>query len=104
MPTTTLAGHTVEVTDDGFLTDPSQWSDDLAEVLASQIGLTLTEDHWTAIRFARKDFEATGESPTIRRLNTSAGIPPKRLFELFPQKPAKKVAYVSGLPKPRGCV
>nr|NLD41405.1 TusE/DsrC/DsvC family sulfur relay protein [Actinomycetales bacterium] len=23
---------------------------------------------------------------------------------LFPTKPAKKMAYVSGLPKPKGCV
>lgn len=104
MPATTLAGHTVDVTEEGFLTDPDQWSEDLASVLASQIGLTLSDAHWVAIRFARRDFEATGESPTIRRLSTSAGIPPKRLFELFPQKPAKKLAYVSGLPKPRGCV
>lgn len=104
MPATTLAGHAVDVTEEGFLTDPSQWSEDLASVLAGQIGLTLSDDHWAAIRFARKDFGATGEAPTIRRLSTAAGIPPKRLFELFPQKPAKKLAYVSGLPKPRGCV
>ena len=25
MPTTTIAGHQVEVNDEGFLTDPSQW-------------------------------------------------------------------------------
>jgi tRNA 2-thiouridine synthesizing protein E len=31
-------------------------------------------------------------------------VPTKRLFELFPKKPAKKMAYVAGLPKPRGCV
>ena len=104
MPTTTLAGHTVDVNEEGFLIDPADWSDDLAAVLAAQIGLTLDDAHWDAIRFARKDFEATGESPTIRRLSTAAGIPPKRFFELFPQKPAKKLAYVSGLPKPRGCV
>ena len=104
MPATTIAGHTVDVNEEGFLTDPSQWSDELASVLAGQIGLTLTDAHWVAIRFARKDFEATGEAPTIRRLSTAAGIPPKQFFELFPQKPAKKLAYVAGLPKPRGCV
>jgi len=31
-------------------------------------------------------------------------VPVKHLFELFPVKPAKKMAYVAGLPKPRGCV
>jgi tRNA 2-thiouridine synthesizing protein E len=33
-----------------------------------------------------------------------AGIPIKDLFTLFPKKPAKKMAYIAGLPKPRGCV
>jgi len=31
-------------------------------------------------------------------------VPTKRLFELFPKKPAKKIAYLAGLPKPVGCV
>jgi sulfur relay (sulfurtransferase) DsrC/TusE family protein len=32
------------------------------------------------------------------------GIPTKELFTLFPTKPAKKMAYIAGLPKPHGCV
>jgi len=28
----------------------------------------------------------------------------KEQFALFPKKPAKKAAYVAGLPKPHGCV
>ncbi|HWU33310.1 MAG TPA: TusE/DsrC/DsvC family sulfur relay protein, partial [Marmoricola sp.] len=59
MPTTTLAGHAVDVTEDGFLKDPSQWSEELADVLAKQIGIALSDAHWVAIRFARKDYEAT---------------------------------------------
>jgi len=26
------------------------------------------------------------------------------VFTLFPKKPAKKMAYIAGLPKPHGCV
>jgi tRNA 2-thiouridine synthesizing protein E len=37
-------------------------------------------------------------------VSTVAEIPTKTLFALFPKKPAKKMAYVAGLPKPRGCV
>ena len=40
----------------------------------------------------------------MRRISTVGGFPTKRLFELFPKKPAKKLAYVAGLPKPHGCV
>ena len=45
-----------------------------------------------------------GRPPTLRRVSTQAGIPIKELFVLFPGKPAKKMAYVAGLPKPKGCV
>jgi tRNA 2-thiouridine synthesizing protein E len=37
-------------------------------------------------------------------VSVNAGIPIKDLFALFPGKPAKKMAYIAGLPKPRGCV
>lgn len=104
MTTTTIDGHTVHVNEEGFLTDPAEWDEQLATSLAAQIGLDLTEAHWEAIRFLRKDFAEKGETATLRRISTVGGIPTKILFALFPQKPAKKLAYVSGLPKPHGCV
>ncbi|GAA2100208.1 TusE/DsrC/DsvC family sulfur relay protein [Microlunatus panaciterrae] len=104
MPVTTLDGHQIHVNDEGFLTDPNEWDDSLATVLAAQIGITLTDAHWKAIRFLRKDFEEQGETATLRRVATVGGVPIKELFALFPQKPAKKMAYISGLPKPQGCV
>ena len=62
------------------------------------------EAEWKAIRFLRDDFKTQGETPTIRRVSTVGGIDTKQLFVLFPKKPAKKMAYIAGLPKPHGCV
>ena len=104
MPTTTIDGHTITVNDDGFMTDPSEWSEPLAKSLAAQIGIELTDEHWKAIRFLRDDFAKQGETATLRRISVVGAIPTKSLFQLFPQKPAKKLAYVAGLPKPHGCV
>jgi TusE/DsrC/DsvC family sulfur relay protein len=104
MSVTTLNGHEIHVNEEGFLTDPTEWDETLGTALATQIGITLTDEHWNAIRFLRKDFQETGETPTLRRVSTVGGIPIKTLFVLFPQKPAKKMAYVAGLPKPVGCV
>jgi sulfur relay (sulfurtransferase) DsrC/TusE family protein len=56
------------------------------------------------IRFLRDDYASQGETATLRRISTVGGFPTKTLFQLFPQKPAKKLAYVAGLPKPHGCV
>ena len=104
MPVTTLDGHQIHVNDEGFLTDPSEWSEELAATLAAQIGISLTDEHWKVLRFLRDDFKSQGETATTRRVQTVGGIPTKEQFTLFPKKPAKKMAYIAGLPKPHGCV
>jgi len=104
MPVTQIDGQNVHVDDEGFLTEYAEWNEELAGAMARLIGLQLTDEHWKAIRFAREDFRAKGEAPTLRRLNVAGEIPTKSMFVLFPQKPAKKLAYVAGLPKPHGCV
>ena len=104
MPLTSIAGREVHVDDEGFLTVYDEWDDDLAKQLAAQIGIDLTDAHWTAIRFLRTDYATQGETATIRRVSTIGGIAIKELFTLFPRKPAKKMAYIAGLPKPHGCV
>ena len=104
MPVTTLNGREVHVNDEGFLTEYDEWDEELATVLATNIGIDLTEDHWKVIRFLREDFEEQGETATTRRVQTVGGVPTKQQFVLFPKKPAKKMAYIAGLPKPHGCV
>jgi tRNA 2-thiouridine synthesizing protein E len=104
MPVTELDGHQVHVDEEGFLTEYDEWDEDLAKVLAAQIGIHLTDAHWKVIRFLREDFLAQGETATARRVQTAGGVPVKEQFALFPKKPAKKMAYVAGLPKPHGCV
>jgi len=104
MTLATLGGRTVHVNEEGFLTVPAEWDEDLAKVLAANIGLDLTPRHLEVIRFLRSDFAQTGETATLRRVTAVGGVPTKELFDLFPKKPAKKMAYVSGLPKPVGCV
>jgi tRNA 2-thiouridine synthesizing protein E len=104
MPVTTIGANQVHVDAEGFLTEYDEWDEQLGSELAAQIGVQLTPEHWKAIRFLRTDFLEQGETATLRRVSTLAGIPVKTLFELFPKKPAKKMAYIAGLPKPRGCV
>jgi TusE/DsrC/DsvC family sulfur relay protein len=104
MTVTTIGSSQVHLDAEGFLTNYDEWTEDLARQLAAQINIELTDAHWKAIRFLREDFPAQGETATLRRVSTLAGIPIKDLFTLFPGKPAKKMAYIAGLPKPRGCV
>lgn len=104
MPVITIDNRPVHVTDEGFLSRPEEWDEDLARTMAGHLGITLTEEHWKAVRFLRNDYAERHETPTLRRVSTAGGVPIKQLFVLFPQKPAKKMAYIAGLPKPQGCV
>lgn len=104
MTTTTIAGRDVHVDEEGFLTDYDEWDEKLAAELATNIGVEMTDEHWAVIRFLRDDYKTQGETATTRRVDTVGGVPVKKQFVLFPKKPAKKMAYIAGLPKPHGCV
>lgn len=104
MSVATLAGRQVHVDEEGFLTSYDEWDEELAKTLAANISIELTDAHLKVIRFLRADFKASGETPTLRRVTNAGGFPTKELFELFPKKPAKKMAYIAGLRKPVGCV
>lgn len=91
--------------EEGFMTDPNQWTREIAEELARKEGIeTLTADHWRIVDFCRQTGMASGKSPTLRQITTGTGISTKDLFALFPKGPAKKVAKIAGLGKPEGCV
>ena len=105
MSTATIAGHPVTVNDEGFMTVYDEWNEEIGRELATMIGIDeLTEEHWAVIRFLRSDFAEEGETATLRRVSAVGGVPTKQLFVLFPKKPAKKMSYIAGLPKPKGCV
>ncbi len=104
MPVTTIAGHDIHVDAEGFMTEYDEWNQELGTALAAQIGIEMSPEHWKAVDFLRTDYKDQGETATLRRVSTVGGLPTKQLFVLFPKKPAKKMAYVAGLPKPRGCV
>ena len=105
MPTATYCGRTVEVNEDGFFTDPSQWTEQMAPEIARTAGIDeLTEAHWMVIKFMRAEYAAKGTGPTVRVLGKSSGVSVKELYELFPKGPAKTAAKIAGIPKPRGCI
>jgi tRNA 2-thiouridine synthesizing protein E len=100
-----IAGKEIQVNDDGFMTNPAEWSKEIAVELAKEEGIAeLTPAHWTVIDFCRATGLESGKAPTLRTITTGANVSTKDLFALFPKGPAKKVAKISGLGKPEGCV
>jgi dissimilatory sulfite reductase related protein len=105
MTATTIAGHDVEVNEEGFFVHPDQWSEDMAPELARSEGIDpLTDKHWQVIHFMRTEYLAKGTGPTVRVLGKTSGVSVKELYQLFPKGPAKVAAKIAGIPKPRGCI
>jgi TusE/DsrC/DsvC family sulfur relay protein len=105
MSTTTYAGIPVEVNEEGFFTDPNQWTRDIAVELARADGIDeLTPQHWQVIEFMRREFFEKGTGPTVRVLGKTSGVSVKDLYLLFPKGPAKMAARIAGIPKPKGCI
>jgi tRNA 2-thiouridine synthesizing protein E len=105
MTATLIANRPVDVDAEGFLTDPMQWDEELAEQIARDAGgPALTERHWLVVRFMRDRYLQTGTAPSIRSLGKESGVPIKELYQLFPKGPAKLAAKIGGIPKPKGCI
>ncbi|NMB53114.1 MAG: TusE/DsrC/DsvC family sulfur relay protein [Leptolinea sp.] len=105
MATKTIAGKTVQINEEGFMTNPAEWTKEIAVEIAKEEGIEeLTAAHWKVIDFSRQSAASSGASPTLRTITNGCGISTKDLFTLFPKGPAKKVARIAGLGKPEGCV
>ncbi len=104
MATATFAGHAVSVDAESFMTNPQEWTPEIATEIAAAVGLTLTERHWKVIEFCRRDAAEKGEAPGLRRIAQGAEIPIKELYQLFPKGPGILAAKISGLSKPKSCV
>ncbi len=105
MSTATYAGTPVELNDEGFFVDPTQWTKDMAVEMAKADGIDeLTAQHWQVLDFMRKEYFEKGTGPTVRVLGKTSGVSVKELYELFPKGPAKMAARIAGIPKPKGCI
>lgn len=104
MATKTYAGTTVNVNDEGYFIDPSQWNKKIAEQIAKEEGIEeLTDQHFKVIEMLRSKNEA-GEALSIRGINKSGVVDVKTFYELFPGAPLKKATKIAGIPKPASCV
>ena len=89
----------------GFLLHAEQWSEQIAERLARENGITeLTDRQWQVINAMRRNFVERGTSPWLRMLSKVSGVPIEELFRLFPRGPSRLVAKIAGIPKLRACI
>jgi tRNA 2-thiouridine synthesizing protein E len=90
---------------EGYLVDPSEWTEEFAEQVAQSEAITLTDEHWKVIRFMRAWLDEHGVSPDARHvMKFLAGdreTGRTRMFELFPYGYVKQACKIAGMKKPR---
>ena len=111
MPTIDIAGKSIEVDEEGYLVNLSDWDEDIANYLAQEEKVDMTDNHWEVVNFLREYYSEYQIAPAIRvltkaiakKLGADKGNN-KYLYELFPYGPAKQACKIAGLPKPTGCI
>ncbi len=99
-----IAGHSIDVNEEGYLTNMAQWNEQIAAVIAEEEGIgALTPAHLKVILHLREQ-QAKGAALTIRSLGKSGVVTTKELYDLFPGGPLKKSSKIAGIPKPVGCI
>jgi tRNA 2-thiouridine synthesizing protein E len=99
-----LAGREVFFDSEGFLIDPSQWSEEMADLLARESGIgRLEETHWQVIRFIREYYLQNGRSPLHRELKKGVGMSLLEIESLFPGGIKQGARRLAGLPNPKTC-
>jgi len=98
-----IAGVSVDVNNEGYLTNPSQWTKEIAKEIAKELNIELGDKHFQVLEYIRK-VHLEGQLLTIRKVGTSGIIDIKEFYQLFPGGPLKNASKIAGIPKPTSCV
>lgn len=90
-------------TEEGYLKNHKEWTEDWAQEIAAQHNINLSEKHWEVLRWLRQKQEA-GVALTIRKVANSGLVDIKQFYQLFPGGPLKISSKIAGIPKPVSCI
>jgi tRNA 2-thiouridine synthesizing protein E len=99
----TYSGVTVDVSEEGYFTNPAQWTKEIAMEIAKEERIVMTDKHFEMLDYLRNRFNS-GEQLTIRGINKSGIVDVKTFYQMFPGAPLKKATKIAGIPKPTSCV
>ena len=98
-----VAGNTVNLTEDGYLVDFSQWTKEIGTEIAKQEGIEMTDRHWEVIKWIQEQVKADN-ALSVRGIKKSGVLDIKEFYALFPGGPLKLSTKIAGVPKPKSCI
>lgn len=98
-----IAGKTINVNEEGFMTDFNQWDKVIGEALAEENNIQLTQRHWEVISYLQNEHK-NNVPLSIRKIGKSNIVDIKEFYALFPNAPLKTATKIAGIPKPASCL
>ena len=98
----TIAGRTIQVNEEGYLTDFNQWNETIGNEIATENNIALSPRHWDVIKYLQDEHQH-GTPLSIRKVGNSGKVNIKEFYELFPNGPLKTATKIAGIPKPSSC-
>lgn len=99
----TIAQQVINISDDGYLSEFSQWTKEIGAGIAKEQEIDMTDKHWEVIDYIQDKFKKE-EPLSIRGIKKSGVINIKEFYNLFPGGPLKKATMIAGIPKPKSCI
>ena len=98
-----IAQKTVQVNEEGYLTNFAEWNKEIGEEIAKENNIALSPKHWEVINYIQNEFK--NEVPlTIRKIGKSGVVDIKEFYALFPVGPLKTATKIAGIHKPASCI
>ena len=98
-----IAGIRLDVTEDGYLTDVSQWTKEIGLEIAKKEGIVMTDRHWEVVSWLQEQVK-NEIALSIRGVKKSGVFDIKEFYTLFPNGPLKISTKIAGVPKPKSCI
>jgi len=94
---------------EGYLVEPDDWSEDIANELAKEENIELDEMAWLVLNFIRTYYSEQSVVPDVRHVmsyladknEVGKREAKKLIFKLFPYGYVKQAVKIAGMKKPR---
>jgi tRNA 2-thiouridine synthesizing protein E len=93
----------IELNGEGYLVNFNQWDKNVAEGIAREENIELSNRHWEVLEYLQK-CHLDKEPLSIRKVGKSGVVDIKEFYQLFPNGPLKTATKIAGIPKPVSCI
>jgi tRNA 2-thiouridine synthesizing protein E len=106
-----VQGRSIPTDEEGFLLNPGDWTEDVADIIAKNEGFDLKDEHMGLVDYFREYWAENEMHPTMHLLVKDLGgnigktfhdhkAVANYIYEIFPREPIAELCKLAGLPKP----